>query len=460
VKYRSLEDLHSIHTRVVYIDRHWSGNMRCATRNDKTGVWDFVNFSNALPPSPPIAQRANFMQLESVPYPSVNELIRSFVRVECTMPLDLEGFPETYSEAGQGLVVDAEEGLVVVSRAVVPHSLCDIAITIADSVIVEGKVVFLHPSQNYAIIQYAPSLVDAPVQSARLSTSLMKQGYDTIFVGFDRHHKVVVTKTTVTQVAPLSIASNPPNPRYRAVNVDAIYVDTNSASRCGNGVLVSEDGTVQALWLTYIGEDDEDDEDEGYNHCRFGFSTTRLLPVISQIRGGVIPMLRILSAEFYPIQMRDARIMGVSDGSVPFQHICGHLILKLTNVPLAGWITRVEQNNVECHQLFKVGQVHFDGQDKCLEAGDLILSLNGNVITRLSELDVMYNHDRLDVVIVRNGQEMEFKVPTVPTKVLETHRAILFCGAVLHRPHYAVRQQHSKLPSDIYVSSKVRYFPL
>jgi hypothetical protein len=159
--------------------------------------------------------------------------------------------------------------------------------------------------------------VDSPVKSARFSTSPIKQGSAAIFVGFDDCQNLVITKTTVTQVKPFSIPSNPQNPRYRAVNVDAIYVDSKAASKCGNGVLVSEEGIVQALWLTYIGEDCEE---HGYDAYRFGFSTIRLLPVISQVRNRVIPVLRILSAEFDPVQMRDARIMGVSDGSVPFQH--------------------------------------------------------------------------------------------------------------------------------------------
>ena len=55
-----------------------------------------------------------------------------------------------------GVVIDAEKGLVVISRAIVPYDLCDIYITIADSIIVEGKVVFMHPLQNYAIVRYDP----------------------------------------------------------------------------------------------------------------------------------------------------------------------------------------------------------------------------------------------------------------------------------------------------------------
>lgn len=95
------------------------------------------------------------------------------------------------------------------------------------------------------------------------------------------------------------------------------------------------------------------------------------------------------------------------------------------------------------------------GHPQTLQEGDVVLSLNGKLITRVSELDVMYNHDVLDAVIVRKSEEITIKVPTVPTEDLETDRAVLFCGAVLHSPHHAVRQQISKMHSEIYVSARV-----
>lgn len=99
----------------------------------------------------------------------------------------------------------------------------------------------------------------------------------------------------------------------------------------------------------------------------------------------------------------------------------------------------------------KVDSGHEDG----LQEGDVILTLNGKLITRVSHLDIMYNNDDLEAVILRKRQEIRLKVPTVPTEDLETDRAVAFCGAILHRPHHAVRQQISKVHSDIYVSGRV-----
>jgi hypothetical protein len=175
VTYRHLRDLHTMHTSILHIDRHWTSKMRMAIRNDATGLWDYKDIADPLPPQPVVPKKAQFIRLDHVNQPCASELVRCFVRVSCSMPLKLDGFPKA-RKSGFGLVVDAEKGLVVVSRAIVPYDLCDVSVTIAESVIVEGKVLFLHPLQNYAVVQYDPTLVQAPIQSARLSEEPMRQG--------------------------------------------------------------------------------------------------------------------------------------------------------------------------------------------------------------------------------------------------------------------------------------------
>ncbi|KAJ9259282.1 hypothetical protein DTO207G8_845 [Paecilomyces variotii] len=439
VSYRHIRDLHTRGTSIVYVDRHWHPRMRLAVRNDDTGLWDFSDLADPIPAAPPVPRKADFIRLEGISQPAAADIVRSFVRVSCTMPLKLDGYPQA-KKTGFGLVIDAEKGLVVVSRAIVPYDLCDINITVADSIIVSGRVVFLHPLQNYTIVQYDPSLVQAPVKSAKLSTENIKQGQETIFVGFNQNFRIVVAKTTVTDITTVAIPANSSAPRYRAINLDAITVDTGLSGQCTNGVLIGEDGVVQALWLNYLGERTANSHKDVEYHL--GMATPSLLPIVSKIQQGDIPKLRILNMESYVVQMSQARIMGVSDE----------------------WIEKVAQANPTRHQLFMVRKVDvpppsFKSATDALQEGDIILTLNGKLITRVSELDIMYDNEVLDALIVRNGQEMRIQVPTVPTEQLETDRAVVFCGAVLQKPHHAVRQQISKLHSEIYVSARSRGSP-
>lgn len=436
VTYKHLRDLHTLNTTIVNVDRHWSTKMRLAVRNDISGLWDFTDLSDPIAQVPPEPRKGNFIQLEHTSHPAVADLVRSFVHVSCSMPVKLDGFPRN-RKWGMGLVIDAEKGLVVISRAIVPYDLCDIWITIADSIVVEGKVVFLHPLQNYAIIKYDPKLVVAPVQSARLGDGQLTQGAPTTFIGYNRSGRIVHAATTVTEITAVAIPANSGAPRYRATNVDAITVDTNLSGQCGSGVLVDKDGTVQALWLTYLGERSaHSSRDEEYH---LGLATPTLLPVISQIQQGQVPKLRILSMEFRAIQMAQARVMGVSED----------------------WIEKVSQANKHTHQLFMVSKRTFErgNQPQVLLEGDIILTLNGNMVTRVSEFDVMYSNEVLDAVIVRDCKELHLTVPTAVADDVETHHAVSFCGATLHAPHHAVRQQISKLHSEVYVSARTRGSP-
>lgn len=433
VTYKHLRDLHTQNTSIMLVDRHWHKNMRLAVRNDQTGLWDFQDLAKPVQPVPPVPRKANFIQMDGTKHPEAVDIVRSFVRISAMMPLKLDGFPKA-RKIGFGLVIDAEKGLVVVSRAIVPYDMCDISVTIADSIIVDGKVVFMHPLQNYAIIQYDPKLVQAPVKAARLADKPIKQGEETFFFGFNQNLRPVVAKTTVTDITTVAIPASASTPRYRAVNLDAITVDTNLSGQCGSGVLVAPNGTVQALWLTYLGErTGHSGKDIEYH---LGFATPALLPVINEVRNGGLPDLRILNLETQTVQMSQCRIMGVTED----------------------WIERVDREDPERHQLFMVRKVDA-GNVGGLAEGDIILTLNDQLITRVSDMDLMYNNKSLKAVIVRKQKQMELEIATVPTSELETDRVVAFCGAILHRPHHAVRQQISKVHSDIYVSGRMRGSP-
>jgi S1-C subfamily serine protease len=185
IMYKHLRDLHTANTSITTIDRHWHPSIRIAKRNDITGLWDFSKLADAVPAVPPVSRRANFVKLSSK-YPEAVDIVRSFVRVNVSLPLKVDGFPKAYKQ-GYGLVVDAEQGLVLVSRALVPYDLCDISLVIADSIYVDAEIVFLHPLQNYAIVKYDTSLVNAPVKTPKFSTEFVKKGEDTIFFGFNQN---------------------------------------------------------------------------------------------------------------------------------------------------------------------------------------------------------------------------------------------------------------------------------
>ena len=419
---------------ILRIDRYWSRKMIQYVRNDKTGLWESTDLADVVARRPPVPRTATFVQLRSVP-PAIADVAKCFVKVECFVPQYLNG-SDYIPRPSVGVVIDAEKGVVFVSRATVPHALCDISITIADSIIVDGEVLFSHPLHHYALIKYDPRLVIAPVQSVKLSPTTVEQGTSVHFVGFKDNNigGPMYALTAVTDVCNLRLTANSERPKIRAINSESVKVDTGLADDCGSGVLISDDGIVQALWLTSLHYNDDHDV---YRY--YGLPTPTILPVISKIRMGEVPKLRILSVELEAITMSEARDMKVSED----------------------WIKRVEVANPFCHQLFKVKKRTIQSNDnsRTLLEGDIILTLNGSIITRLSEFDITDDAEGLDARVVRYGEEVNLELQTVLADDFETKRAVLFCGATLQPPHHAAKLRVGKPPSEVYVSSVMRGSP-
>lgn len=230
------------------------------------------------------------------------------------------------------------------------------------------------------------------VKSAKLATTSIKQGEETIFFGFDHNLRPVMARTVVTAITTVAIPASRSTPKYRAVNLDAITIDTSLSSQCGSGVLVGEDGIVQALWLSYLArQTGSDHKDVTYY---LGFATPALLPIVDEVKNGGKPNLRILDMEIATVEMSQCRIMGITDD----------------------WIERVEYEDRERHQLFKVRKIDA-GNISGLAEGDVILTLNGKLITQVSGLDVMYNHTSLKAVVIRKQEQIDLERHDQPRRV-------------------------------------------
>ena len=104
------------------------------------------------------------------------------------------------------------------------------------------------------------------------------------------------------------------------------------------------------------------------------------------------------------------------------------------------WIKQATLDSPSRHQLFKVGKTpsQQNAEARSLLEGDVIISLDGNIITQPSGLDFL-GHDTLEAVIVRKGVEMKILLKIVLVGDLETSRILYFCSAILQCLHNAVR---------------------
>jgi len=84
--------------------------------------------------------------------------------------------------------------------------------------------------------------------------------------------------------------------------------------------------------------------------------------------------------------------------------------------------------------------------------GDLILSIDGDPVTRTRDLRRATHEGRFVIEILRGGEEMRLEVE--PERMLGdgTTRAVLWSGALLQAPHAALSAQYGIPRGGVYVS--------
>ncbi|KAG6988823.1 Pro-apoptotic serine protease nma111 [Fusarium oxysporum f. sp. conglutinans] len=365
IKYWYPDSRYNLETAVVTINRGWSQKLKMFKRNDTTGDWDVEVHANTSPSVQQARHRVPHRPSTRIIDQVVAKTISSLVRVKCFTPLALGGLSANVT-SGLGLVIDTTGRYIIISRTVVPNTLCDIEVTTADSFSVRGTVKFHHPWYHYAIIQYDTNLVHPPVKSARLSREAISEGQRIFFVGCNGSDEIVHASTSVTKVIPFDANPQYP-PRARPVNT--------------------------------------------------GLGAERL-PV-----------------ELQPVKIIDARAIGVSEE----------------------WIEKI-QNDPADACMFKVERTWGQLPDQ-FQKEDVLLGLDGNLVTKLSALGATDGKEFLDVVISRKGQQITFKAQTVLEDDFETTELVSFDGLVVQRPHRTVRQSIEKLPSEVYVTCTYRGSP-
>ena len=80
-------------------------------------------------------------------------------RLTTYLPCQIDGVAGL-KYVGAGVVVDAKLGLVLVDRNTVPVGLGDVRVEFASTVDVEATVRFLHPTHNFALVQYRTEQLD------------------------------------------------------------------------------------------------------------------------------------------------------------------------------------------------------------------------------------------------------------------------------------------------------------
>jgi S1-C subfamily serine protease len=417
VRYVTLEDPRAVQLKVIRVDRLWFPSRKCK-RDDNTGSWPCMSLESgpeaaAVPPAS--------TQFAKTGDPRIDRLTPSLVSIAFDMPYSVSGVTEK-NYHGTGLIVDTERGLVVVDRNTVPVAMGDVRITFNGTVEVPGKVVFVHPLHNLAIVSYDPRAIgDTPVRAATFRSEELAAGQDVWAVGERSDAKIMSQKT---QVASLDVLSFPLSRtlRFRDSNIEAVSLVNPPGDF--DGVLADEKGDVLALWSSFAFETQHDLEQ--VNH---GIPADLVMEMI----GAAVANRPIYSveAEFSRQSLASARKLGLPDS----------------------WVRRFEQHDQARRQVLGIDRlVAGSPAARLLEAGDLLLAIDGKVVNRFREVERAAQAPRISVTVWRDGAEKTAELATVPLTGRDIDRILIWAGATLQAPHRAMAAQRGIVPEGVFVS--------
>ncbi len=403
---------------VVTIDRRWFPLRRCT--RDTTGAWPCETASPGEPAPPPPPATTSLAGNGSK---AAQVLAPSMVMVEFDVPYRAEGVWGS-NFRGAGLVVDAEQGLILADRDTVPGGLGDVTLTFGGSVRIPGRVVFVHPEHNVSLIGYDPALLgDTPVRSATLLPAPVEPGDEIHLVALTGTHQVASRVTRVSRVDPIRLPLPSP-PQHRDVNLDVFQID-DSISSVG-GVIADKKGRVLAIWASF-----HRDEGDGAGASFRGLPVEALGLLPRPWPGASTDTVRLLGAELNLVRMADARELGLPQDRAE----------------------ALEAHDPDRKQVLSVSRL-YGGYPaaEVLQGGDLVLSANGETITRYLELERAAQAETVALEVLRDGQVVQVEVATVAADGRGVDRVLIWGGALLHEPHAEVAYQRGRPPSGVYVS--------
>lgn len=402
--------------RVVTMDRRWFSAVTCR-RDDRLGRWPCREWPEQRAVATPKPSTTRFVTSE---VPALQRMAQSMVVVDYEIPYVVEGITETrYS--GAGVVIDATRGRVLVDRDTVPTTMGDVSITFAGSVELPGKVEFVHPLHNFAIVSYDPALIgDTPIRNVTFSDRPLVPGDAVYLIGAKGNHKLISHKTTVAETDVLRLPM-PSVPRYRATNLEVITL-TSQANTIG-GVLADKDGAVQALWSSF-----------SYQNNNKVSSMVLGLPssvVLEQLKAETEGKLRAVSAELSFVPLTEARKRGLDNE----------------------WARKIEAHDPEQRNVLYVIRVMAGSPAAtALEAGDMILAVDGNIVTTFHEVDRAAHKEMLSMTLLRRGKVIEQQVPTELLDSSGLKRIVSWAGAIFHRQQREIAYQRGRNDDGLYIS--------
>jgi S1-C subfamily serine protease len=419
VRYVVMEEPNNPQVRSLRMDRRWFPARACH-RDDVSGLWPCAALP-AGPQSKPIT--GGDADLPVVRDRLVEQLVPSLVQLSFDMPFAVAGISER-NYYGTGLIVDAERGYVVTDRNTVPVSMGDVRLTFAGAFEIPGRVEYVHPLHNLALVSYDPKLIgETPVKSAKFNTWPLEQGQKVTAIGMNRDGEYKSRATEIIAVDALELPLTR-SMQFRDANLEVAQL-LNPPDDF-DGVLVDNRGAVRALWSSFPVESGRGTPAQ----INRGVPIDLVTEMIGRVRDG--KLLYTLDVELNPLTLTEARRLGLSED----------------------WAAKLEKKNPEGRQVLSVTRITGGAASgRVLRQGDLLLAVGGAPVTVFRDVErAVGESPRVAVTVWRGREELTLDVPTTALSGSDVERIVQWAGAILHAPHRAMSTQRGVVPQGVYVA--------
>ncbi|MCE7902719.1 MAG: hypothetical protein DYH20_08735 [Gammaproteobacteria bacterium PRO9] len=417
VRFVTLGEPANSQVQVARMDRRWFPAVRCH-RDDASGTWPCRTLAPGPAPVPPEGGVASFADY---PEARLRKIAPSLVLVHFDMPYTLSGVSEQHYY-GTGLIIDAERGYVVVDRNTVPVALGDVRITFGGSLEIPGRVVYVHPLHNLAVVAYDPALIGStPVQSAKLAGRMPDNGDELWVAGLRNGETLALRSATFDGFAPVDYPLSR-TIRFRESNLETLNLVSGPSDL--DGVVLNGKGEVAALWSSFAWQSGGDLQQENR-----GMPAEQVREVLDLVESG--EPLRSLEVEWAEMPLVAARRRGLD----------------------ADWIQRLGTHDPERRRVLSATRiVAGTPAAAAFEPGDLLLTIDGEPATRFHEVELRSRKPAVQVEVLRDGKVQSFNVATVALDGDGVRRVVMWAGALLQAPYRDMAAQRGIEPTGVYVS--------
>ncbi len=400
------------------IDNRWF-DFRSCSRVDDVRFWDCEPFN--------VPEKITSAPLNDVTVPMfkdelLGKVAPAIVRVDFNIPYSVDNvYARNFK--GVGLIVDKQEGLVVVDRNTVPVGLGDVEITFFGSQLLTGSVVFLHPRHNIALLKYDPAeLGDAVFDEIELVDNDGAAPKNLTMIGyrsdgtFRRHLVDEFSRLTVSFGAP-GLA------RFQQAPADLFGVSDVPPSL--GGPFVDEQGRAYGMYMSFAYEESREVRQKEWS-----------MP--AAIIKESIRMYRS-NSPFYSL---DARL--------GYRSIAQARQLGLPE----SWLDQFNALPSDSRRVIYIEQVvpNTDAENKLLP-GDILLAINAQLVANLWNAEINSQFEQVQLTLLRSGAVIDVTVTPSVLSGLGTQRLVSWAGAYFQEAHQAIAYQKGVDFAGVYIAN-------